>query len=79
MKRRNRRTKKQVRELIENIVAKIIYNVIITAVVTSAFILIMATLGAIVELCMNNKIICICFFIVSGYYITKETIREINR
>lgn len=80
MKKLNgRRTKKQnKKEIIENIIAKLIYNTIILAVVTSAFILIMATLGAIVDLCMTNKIICVCFFIVSGYYITKETIREIN-
>lgn len=81
MKKQNQRTtkKQNTKELIENIIAKLIYNTIICAVVTSAFILIMATLGAVVDLCMNNKTICICFFIVSGYYIIKETIREINR
>lgn len=81
MKKGNgRRTRKQnKREIIENIIAKLIYYIIIGTVGVSAILLVFATLGAMVNLCMTNKTICICFFVVSGYYIIKETIKEINK
>ena len=79
MGRKNKRTKKQIKELIENIIARFIYNAIITTVLTSAIILLFATLSTLVDLCMSNKMICVCFFIVSSYYIIKEIAREINR
>lgn len=79
--RRNRRNKKTKKEQIKNIfaeiVAKIIYYSVISIFGVACILLVFGTLGAIVELCMNNKIYCICYFIVCGGIITRWIIKEV--
>lgn len=71
--------KNQIKNTLENLIAELIYYTITGAVATATIILIVATLGAVVELCITSKIVCISFVVVCGYIITRQTIAEINK
>lgn len=76
--RRNKKTKKgQIKKLFVEIIARLIYYTITTIFCVACILLFFGTLGAIVELCMNNKIYCICYFIVCGGIITRWIIKEV--
>lgn len=76
--RRNKKTKKeQIKRLFIEIIARLIYYTITTIFCVACILLFFGTLGAIVELCMNNKIYCICYFIVCGGIITRWIIKEV--
>lgn len=70
--------KEKIKDIITTIIAKIIYYSITTIFGISAILLVIGTLGAIVELCMNNKIYCICYFIVCGSIIVRWIMEEIK-
>lgn len=76
----NRRNKKigkeQVKALFVEIVARLIYYTITTIVGISAILLVVGTIGAIVNLCTINKPYCICLLVVCGYIITRWIIEE---
>lgn len=76
----NRRNKKigkeQVKTLFIEIIARLIYYIITTIIGISAILLVLGTIGAIVNLCTINKIYCICLLVVCGYIITRWIIEE---
>ena len=73
-------TKKQVlKRVVVELIAKCIYYSIIATVATATILLFFGTLGAVVELCTNNKIYCICYLVVCCYIITRFIIRELNK
>lgn len=77
--RRNKKTKKeQIKRLFVEIIARLIYYTITTIFCVACILLFFGTLGAIVELCMNNKIYCICYFIVCGGIIIRWILKETN-
>lgn len=76
----NRRNKKigreQVKALFVEIIARLIYYTITTIVGISAILLVIGTIGAIVNLCTINKAYCICLLVVCGYIIIRWIIEE---
>lgn len=71
--------KNQIKNTLENLIAELIYYTITGAVATATIVLLFATLGAVIELCTTNKVVCISFMVVCGYIITRRTIAEINK
>ena len=73
-------TKKQVlKRVVVELIAKCIYYSIIATVSTATILLFFGTLGAVVELCTNNKLYCICYLVVCGYIITRFIVKELNK
>lgn len=73
-------TKKQVlKRVVIELMARCIYYTIISVVGVATILLFFGTLGAVVELCTNNKLYCICYLIVCGYIITRFTVKELNK
>lgn len=73
-------TKKQVlKRIVIELIAKCIYYSIIATVATATILLFFGTLGAVVELCTNNKLYCICYLVVCGYIITRFIAKELNK
>lgn len=77
--KKNQMKKNQIKNTIENLIAKLIYYIITGAVATATIVLLFATLGAVVELCTTNKVVCISFIVVCGYILIKQIIAEINK
>lgn len=70
--RRYKKTKKEkIKRLFIEIIAGLIYYIIISMFGVACIFLIFGTLEAIVELCIVNKIYCICLLIVCSCIITK--------
>ena len=75
-KRRNRKTKK-IKKLFVELIARLIYYSICSVIGCSAIILLLVTVGAIVNLCEQSKIYCIACLVVCSSIIIKWTIKEI--
>lgn len=73
-------TKKEVLKRVAiELTARCIYYFIIATVATATILLFFGTLGAVVELCTNNKLYCICYLVVCGYITTRFTVKELNK
>ena len=74
--RRYKKTKKEeIKRLFIEIIARLIYYTVILMFGVACIFLIFGTLGAIVELCIVNKIYCICLLIVCSCIITRWIIK----
>ena len=77
--RRYKKTKKEeIKRLFIEIIARLIYYTVISMFGVACIFLIFGTLGAIVELCIVNKIYCICLLIVCSCIITKGILQGTN-
>lgn len=77
--KRNKKTKKEkIKRLFVKIIARLIYYTIISMFGVACIFLVFGTLGAIVELCIANKIYCICLLIVCSCIITKWILQGTN-
>lgn len=73
-------TKKQVlKKVVVELIVKCIYYSIIATVATATILLFFGTLGAVVELCTNNKLYYVCYLVVCGYIITRFITKELNK
>lgn len=74
--RKNKRAKKEkIKRLFIEIIARIIYYSITSVFGVACVLLVLGTANAIVNLCMANKIYCICCLIVCSYIITRWIIK----
>lgn len=74
---KRRKETNEKKEFITTLIAKTIYYSINSVVFVASILLVFALLGAIVELCTSNTVICICFLVVSIYSIFRMIIKEI--
>lgn len=79
MKKGNKRTKKeQIKRAIIIAIVKGLYNLILALFGVCCLLLLFGTIGAMVELCEQNKIYCICFVVVCGTYIIRSIANELD-
>lgn len=79
MKKGNKRTKKeQIKRAIIIALVKCIYNIVIAFIGVCGILLLFGTIGAMVDLCEQNKIYCICFVVVCGTYIIRSIANELD-
>lgn len=77
--RRNKKTKKEkIKRLFIEIITRLIYYTIISIFGVACIFLVFGTLGAIVELCISNKMYCICLLIVCSCIIVKWILQGTN-
>ena len=70
--RRYKKTKKEkIKRLFIEIIARLIYYIIISMFGVACIFLVLGTANAIINLCIANKIYCICYLIVCSYIITR--------
>ena len=79
MKKGNKRTKReQIKKAIIIALVKGIYNIIVAFIGVCGVLLLFGTIGAMVELCEQNKLYCICFVVVCGSFIVKSIANELD-
>lgn len=77
--RRYKKTKKEeIKRLFIEIIARLIYYSITSIFGVACVLLVLGTANAIVNLCMANKIYCICCLIVCSYIITRWILQGTN-
>lgn len=70
--RRNKRSRKEkIKRIFANLIARIIYYSITSVFGVACVLLVLGTANAVVNLCITNKMYCICYLIVCSYIITK--------
>ena len=74
--RRYKKTKKEkIKRLFIEIIARIIYYSITSIFGVACVLLVLGTVNTIVDLCISNKIYCICYLIACSYIITRWIIK----
>ena len=74
--RKYKKTKKEkIKRLFIEIIARIIYYSITSVFGVACILLVLGTANAVVNLCIANKMYCICHLIVCSYIITRWIIK----
>lgn len=74
--RRNKRSRKEkIKRIFANLIARIIYYSITSVFGVACVLLVLGTANAVVNLCITNKMYCICYLIACSYIITRWIIK----
>lgn len=70
--RSNKRSRKEkIKRIFAEVIARVIYYSITSIFGVACILLVLGTANAIVDLCIVNKMYCICYLIVCSYIVTR--------
>lgn len=85
MNRRGKREEKRrvkkgaIKKAVVKMLINLVFFILKGVILASAVLLFFGTVGAVLELCNNNKLFCGCYFIVASYVIARQVTRELMK